>query len=192
MGWHEEADPDDGSRANYSIRNESSDLIRGNVRKMPRYDNSQGPFPARRVAVSEMARRGWDCERAPRHRQRGALPLPIGRSNADDRRGTRRREALRPRRGRRRVGMRSPAEALRPIDAFSFQSPSRWSRTSRRDPLDDQGSRPPAELRIRRLEATSRPVHKGRTQNEMPRPWMRLQWKTLIPGHAKPAHRTPV
>jgi len=160
--------------------------------EMPRYDNSRGPFPARRVAVLEKARRGWDCERAPRHRRRGAPPLPIGRSNAGDTRGMLPREASRPRRGRRRVGMRSPAEALGPIDAFSFQSPSRSFRTSRPDPLDDHGSRPPAERRIRRLEATSRPVHKGRTQNEMPRPWMRLQWKTLIPGHAKPAHRTPV
>jgi len=78
------------------------------------------------------------------------------------------REALRPRLGRRRAGTRSPVEALRPIDAFSFQSPSHSFRASRRDPLGDRESGPRFGRRIRHLEAMSRPVHEGRTQNEMP------------------------
>ncbi len=157
---------------------------------MPRSDNSRGPSPAGKAEALARARRGWDCARALGHRPRGAPLLPIGRSNARDRHGMPHREALRPRRGRRRAGTRSPAEALRPIDAFSFQSPSRSFRTSRQDPLDDRESGPPAERRIRHLEAKSRPVHEGRPQNEMPRAEMCLQWKTLIPGQAKPARKT--
>jgi len=91
--------------------------------KTPWRANSRGPYRARTARALETARRGWDCERAHGHRPRGAQRLPIGRYNVGDRRGMRRREASRPRRDRRRVGMRSPAEALRPIDAFSSRLP---------------------------------------------------------------------
>jgi len=81
------------------------------------------------------------------------------------------REASRPRRDRRRVGTRLPVGVLRPIDAFSSQSPSRWFRASRRDPLADRGSGLRSEHRIRHPEARSQPVHEGRPRNGMPQAW---------------------
>jgi len=114
------------------------------------------------------AQRGWDCERAPGHRPRGVQPLPTGKSNVGDRRDMLPREASRPRRDRRRAGRRSLVEGLRPIDAFSFQSPSRSFRASRQRPLADRESGPRSERRIRHLGAMSPPAHEGRTQNEMP------------------------
>jgi len=155
------------------------------VTEGPRHNSSRGPSPERTAVALEKPPQGWDCERAPGHRPRGAQLLPIGRSNGGDRRDRPPREASRPRRGRRRAGTRSPVEALRPIDAFSFQSPSSSFRMSRQDPLVDRESGPRSERRIRHLGAMSRPVREGRTQNEMPQSVRRgLQRKTLIPGPA--------